>query len=338
MEMRRRQFLVAVPLALGAVSCAASRASQSRGWYRELERVGSGAERILVCMPDTPQTLDVWRGLSDELASDFEVISVVVEYRTDQRLVAEAIRRHAPRALVLMNNPTTAAYRTYLAESTVARRLPAVVVMTSFIDQGSLSRLGATGISYEVPLITAVTNLRRVLAAPVDRVGVVYRRPLSYFVHQQRELARRERVRVVDVEVSPNPNESELKWALREAKQGADALWVLDDDRLLSPHLITRGWIPALNARPWRPAIVGAGSLLTEKQSLGVLAVVPDHAALGVQAASMVYDIAENEWTMPPGMSIQLPLSTTTTVDLRLARERFELRPDALAQIDRAIE
>ncbi len=337
MEMTRRWFLTGLPAALTTAACGARTVAVEQGTYHEIQAVGRGSEKVLVCMPDTPQTREVWRSLSDELGQEFQVVAARVERRSDRELVREAIARHSPSALVLMNNPTVAAYKAYLATTPNAKPLATVVVMTSFIEQKALLSLGAAGISYEVPLITAVTNLRRILQSPVDRVGVVYRKPLVGFVRRQQGLASREKVRVVEAQVSATPNESELRKALRDVKQRADAIWVLNDDRLLTPRLITAGWVPGLNERPWRPAIVGAASLVSEAQSLGMLAVLPDHTALGVQVADMVYDIADNDWVVPRKEATELPLSTTTTVDLNLATERFELRSDALAQVDRVI-
>jgi putative ABC transport system substrate-binding protein len=289
----------------------------------------------MVCMPDTPQTREVWRGLSDELGQEFKLVAVVVRNRADARVIERGIATHKPAALVLMNNPTVNAYRAYAA-TPGARRLPAVVVMTSFLDSSSLRTIGATGISYEVPLITAVTNLRKVLVGRVDRVGVVYRSPLSGFVRRESELARREQVHVVERRMSEDPNASEIKSALRDVKHEADAVWILNDDRVLTPRLIADGWLPELNAPPWRPTIVGVASLVSATTSLGTLAVLPDHAALGIQAANLVYDIADDDWNIRDG-SAQLPLSTNTAVDLRQASERFELKVGALAQVDKVV-
>jgi len=49
-------------------------------------------------------------------------------------------------------------------------------------------------------------------------------------------------------------------------------------------------------------------------------------------------DIADNDWVLPNSGATQLPLSTTTTVDLTQAKERFALRPSALAQVDKVLE
>jgi hypothetical protein len=65
---------------------------------------------------------------------------------------------------------------------------------------------------------------------------------------------------------------------------------------------------------------------------------LPDHTALGSQAANMVLDIADNDWKLAQGSILQLPLSTQTTVDLRQVKERFSMQSDALQQIDRILE
>jgi hypothetical protein len=214
---------------------------------------------------------------------------------------------------------------------------PSVIVMSSFLEGRPTNLRGATGISYEVPLITVVTNLRKLIATPIERIGVVHRAPLTGFVRRQAALANREQTRVVREEVSQTPNASEIKRALRRLKQRVDAIWVLNDDRLLTPRLLADGWLHGLNEPPWVPTIVGAASLVSPNQSFGTFAVLPDHTALGTQAANLLLDIADNDWSLPSATA-QLPLSTTTTVDLTQAKERFALRPSALAQVDKVLE
>ncbi len=341
MAVTRRQFLVLASASAAAVGCGgASRASASGSRYAELRQDAGrpGAGKVLVFMPDTPQTREVWTGLSDELGGEFGLVAVRVQGPEDASAIAEGIRRHNPSALVLMNNPTVSAYRDSLLRDQTARHLPAVVVMTSFLESSELAGLGAIGIAYEVPLITAVTSLRRIVASPVDRVGVVFRAPLAGFVARQRTLAEREQITIVEQRVSAKPNISELRRAIRLAKVHADALWLLNDDRLLTPDLITEGWLPGLEERPWRPTIVGAASLVSAQQSFGTFAVLPDHTALGVQAANLVFEIADGGWTLPSGAAAQLPLSTTITIDSTQARNRLRLQEGALAQVDRIVE
>jgi hypothetical protein len=341
MGMNRRVFLVAVPVLTAAGLGCSPAAEKSAGFgYRELARNSAGSgrrETIAVFMPDTTQTREVWTGIEDELGDEFNLVAVEMPGRDSSAFIAEGMRRHAPSAVVLMNNPTVAGYRDYQKRATDKTFPPALIVMTSFLEGSTVDIAGASGISYEVPLITVVTNLRKLVASSIDRVGVVARAPLSRFVNRQATLARREQIGVEVEYVSANPNASELKRAVRRLKSRASALWILNDDRLLTRTLITSAWLPALDERPWVPSIVGAASLVSAAHSFGTFAVLPDHAALGVQTASRIFDIADNDWKLPEGPLVDLPLSTTTTVDLVQARERFALREDALAQVDRIL-
>jgi hypothetical protein len=79
-------------------------------------------------------------------------------------------------------------------------------------------------------------------------------------------------------------------------------------------------------------------SLVLAERALGTFAVLPDHVGLGAQAASVLLDVADNGWTLDAGASVQMPLSTTTTMDLGQVKERFVMRDGAMQQVDRVIE
>jgi hypothetical protein len=336
MALSRRELLGTLPwLAAAWAGCAWARQGDQSGVYRELRRSpgGQGKPRVLVLMPDTAQTREVWTGLSDELAADMELVAVLVQASSDVAIVARAMQL-APRAVVLLNNPTVAAYRTYQHQHPGAAFPPGVVLMTSLLEEeAALGLKNATGIRYEVPLVSVVTNLRRLIASPIRRVGVVYRRGFRHFIEFEAKLASREHVEVVPEWVSDAPNESELKRALRRVKNRVDLLWVLNDDRLLTPHLLAEGWIPGLAERPFIPTIVGARSLVSAEGTFGTFAVLPDHTAFGAQAAEILFQAADSNWSLLD-THIQLPVSTTTIVDLAQAQSHLPLRADALSQVD----
>lgn len=339
MALTRRELLtlVAGSTALAACSRVAVQA-RSSATYKELhKKLNPGKETVLVCMPETTQTQQAWTGLNDELGEEFGLIAVRIEGRDDTRIIEEAVKRHRPSGVVLMNNPTVTAYRRYESVLAPTKRVPNVSIMTSFLQA---RRLGpnATGVAYEIPLITSVTHMRKILAERIERVGVIYRGSLARFVNDQRDLAAREQIAIVGEAVSEDPNESEIKAALRTLKQKTDAIWVLNDDHLLTPKLISKGWLPGLNERPWRPAIVGAESLVAAELSFGTFAVLPDHTELGMQAANVIFDIADEGWVLPDTYRTQEPLSTKTTLDLVQVKERFHLLPDALAHVDRVLK
>jgi hypothetical protein len=340
--MNRRSFLLTIPIGGGlALGCSAGARLTRVATYSEIESTNPNKEAaptVLVCMPRTSQALEVWTGLRDELAKDFRLVGIEVAGRESSSIISEGLRRHRPSAIVLMNNPTLAAYREVQRVSADKHFPPAVVVMVSFLERRPREMIATTGISYEVPLITVVTNLRKLMTRPIQRIGIVTRSDLRSFVEHQANLAAREQISVIVEEVSVNPNAPELKRALRIVKQGADALWILNDDRLLTPRLITDGWLPGLNERPWVPAIVGAPPLVSPGSGFGTFAVLPDHTALGAQTANIILDLADNRWELPDDADVQLPLSTTATIDLVQVRDRFVLRPDALLKVDRVLQ
>ena len=337
MALTRRELLATLGGSALLAACARATVRSPAGSYRELYKTGGHGEKVLVCMPETKQTLQAWTGLNDELSQEFGLIAVRIEARDDAAIIAQAIERHKPAGVVLMNNPTVSAYRRYESSLAPKNRVPNVSIMTSFLQA---RRLGpnATGVAYEIPLITSVTHLRKILAERIERVGVVYRASLGRFVRDQLELAAREKITLLGQPVGETPNESEIKWALRKLKNQVHAIWVLNDDRLLTPKLISEGWLPGLNERPWRPTIVGAESLVAAGLSFGTFAVLPDHTELGAQAANVIFDIADEGWTVPKAYETQEPLSTKTSLDLVQVRERFHLLPEALAHVDRVLE
>ncbi len=345
MALTRRAFLQAIPsavLTLGACGYARLPEADAPRRYEQLfsfsgESADASAKKrkILVFMPSTTQTREVWTGLCDELGRDYQLVAARVESRRDVSTIAEAMARHHPSAVVLMNNPTVGAYSDYQHSQSGGDFPPAVIVMASFLDSQRTLVAKAIGIHYEVPLITVVTNLRKLVATPIDRIGVVRRRPMAEFVSTQAKLASRENIRLVEQEISYAPNASELKRALRLVREQSHALWVLNDDKLLSPQLIAAAWLPAVSERPWIPTIVGAASLVSPGQGFGTFAVLPDHVALGVQASALLFELADSGWDLDPDARTQLPVSTTTTVDLAQAKERFLIQADALAHVDR---
>ena len=82
--------------------------------------------------------------------------------------------------------------------------------------------------------------------------------------------------------------------------------------------------------------MVGAAPLLNPSSPFGTFAVLPDHAALGAQAANLIFDLADNDWRVEDH-AIELPISTVKVLDVRSARE-FGLRDSAPNHVDRPLE
>jgi putative ABC transport system substrate-binding protein len=172
--------------------------------------------------------------------------------------------------------------------------------------------------------------------APVRKVGVVYRTPFADFVAEQRRLASREGIDLVGSEVSEDPSRSDISAALKSLvdRERVDAVWVLNDEALLSPQMLSSVWLSSSNPRHRMPVIVGAPNLVTKENPVGTFAIMPDDVALGIQTANLIFDIADDGWKVK-GRDVSLPISIKTVVDADEIRQQFVFKAGALEGVDK---
>ena len=123
---RRREFLLSLPICAGAVVACSSAGRRLGSGSRYVELASSAPSHaskgtIRVAMPETRQTREVWTGLSDELSPDYSLVAVRAEGSATADAIAEAVRRHPPLGIVLMNNPTVTASRNFQHRSSAAK-------------------------------------------------------------------------------------------------------------------------------------------------------------------------------------------------------------------------
>jgi ABC-type uncharacterized transport system substrate-binding protein len=174
--------------------------------------------------------------------------------------------------------------------------------------------------------------LRSLVTAPIERVGVIHRKGFQRYVREQAALAKSEEIQVVAVEVPNDASPQDVADALSKLAKRVDALWVLNDNALLTPDHIRGGWLPVLEERAL-PTIVGISGLVTKDVRFGTFAVIPDLGALGIQAATLVYDLAHNGWQIPAGQGIEEPLSVHAILDVDSARAHFGFKENMLGEI-----
>jgi hypothetical protein len=298
----------------------------------------SGLDAVMVFLPESAHTRETWDTLKDELASNFDVITRVVAEGADESFLAREIEAARPSGLVLMGNLPMNLYLKHQRNNPGKAFPPAVVVMASFFDEQRPLFKNTTGISYEIPGITTFVSLRSFVHRPVRRVGLLYRPLFVNYVSRQAMLARVEQVELVAVEVSAAPGPYEIRRALDGLinREKVDAIWVLNDNALLEPELIAKGWLHILHKTPV-VVVVGVGSLVDTRLHFGSFAMLPDHAALGVQTANLIFKLSERGWSAEQE-PVELPFSVQTVVDLPWTREHFQFREEALERIDRVVQ
>ena len=296
------------------------------------------ADTIVVMMPEINAAESALVGISDELGEDFDIAVKRIDSSTTIDDIHQLIQDKKPVALVLMNNPTVRLYKKYQAAHADAQFPPAVILMTSFLAQTRKGLKNSTGIIYEIPGVTSFVNLRSLLHQSVRRIGVIYRPGFENFIADQAKLAEVEKFELIPIIVDPDNMRRSLTRALRKLLRGnqIDALWILNDNALLDKKLLQKGWLPALN-KYRKPVVVGVGSLVSPNFSFGNFGVLPDHVALGVQAANIIFELADADWQLD-SEELEFPLAVEKVLLVDFARKNFDLKEESLGQIDRLIE
>jgi hypothetical protein len=298
-----------------------------------------GTPFVLIVMPPSGPFQEVRHSLTAELKRGFNVATLVVTPGIGTPELKAALQRTAPQCVVLMNNTSVRLYRDYQRSQPPASTPPAVIVMTTFLEDIREEVSRSTGISYEVPGVTAFVSLRAIVNKPVARVGVIHAKYERRFIERQKLLASKEHVSLVPIQVSDDPSATEIQEALAkfDRDRSVDALWVLNDNRLLrNGAFLSEAWRPGVDALGG-PVIVGAAPLLEAEDRFGTFAILPDHDALGVQTANLILDVADDGWRVEEH-PIELPLATITVVDVATARQKFGVRENALQRVDRALQ
>jgi hypothetical protein len=298
-----------------------------------------GKPAILVAMPDGGAFRKLRGALLKEIKRDFDVVTLVVDAKTQPDAFSERVGRVAPACAVLMDAAAVSLYRAYQKSRPPSDPPAPVVVMMSAYDEVGAGLANASGVASDIPAVTSLVTLRSVIERPVTRVGVLHRPAFRGFVERQKALAASEEITMIPVEVPAAPSPADVRAALQNLRRGGvDALWIMNDQELLEAHdLAAQVWRPEVTAMGvpvvvGTPTLVGAGS-----DRFGTLAVIPDLEALGVQAANLIYDIAEDDWRADEH-PVELPISTETVVNIGQVRQHFGLRAGALQRIDRAVE
>jgi hypothetical protein len=344
MEMTRRTTLVVSLVA--ALACFAL-----PGCYKQVPAVQksvqativdppyrAGSKTIAILMPLRTHTVETRNALVDDLSSSFNVVTIRTEAGVSVEQIGRDLVAAQPACIVVMDNRTMRLYRELQRAAPERTFPPAVILMTSFLDQAIGTLRDATGIAYEVPAVTSFVAARELAKKPIHRVGVIYRRAFAGMVARQARLAAVEKLTIVGAEVAEQPGLNAIDDALYDLihERRVDALWVLNDNNLLARDALAEVWLPRLRDTPV-PVVVGVSTLVRPEAGFGTLAVLPDHEGLGSQAANMIFALSDNDWKIGD-LRVDLPISVRTVANVGQLRHDFGIKPGALDKMDEALE
>ncbi len=296
---------------------------------------------ILVLRRDGKDFEDALKGLTEELKTDFNLRDKKIEEMKEVNEIKAEIASVRPKLIVLMDNSAITLYKKYLAGLKEGDAIiPTVSIMGVFIKNAISDIKNACGISYEIPIVTSIVSLRSVLGSSMKKVGVIHREFLNDFVVKNKKFCKMEGIEIIDISL---PNKSDdykkllknsLKTLFEEKK--VDVLWVPNDNAFLNIEIIQNVWVPVVKKEK-KPVVVGVELLVNPKLDFGTFAVLPDHVALGSQAAEMIYDIMDNDWQCDEG-KVDPPLAVFKIINLRQAKKNFNVADEKLKAVDKVVK
>ena len=278
-------------------------------------------------------------GLTNELEEDISVTEFVIGKKTTKGDIARKMRDVSPRIVVLMDNSAIILYRKYQKELPAsAPVIPSVSLMAAFTELVIRGMKNATGISYEVPIVTSIVNLRAILDMPTDKVGIVHREFFREFVSRNAAYCANENIDLVSYAI---PDKGRIKSNLNKGlkflkKNGVGAIWVPNDSNIVNNRLLGSVWIP-FTRKYKKPVIVGVEILVRPKLNFGTFAVIPDNISLGIQAAEMILDAMDNNWQVETGM-VASPRSVYKIINFRQAGHQFNISEENLQDVDKVLK
>jgi len=297
-----------------------------------------GGGRILVIAPDHRDFSEAYDAIKAN-ANDLTFQRIVWTDTLSVQTGVQILSGFHPDLIVLLDNKSIRLYKQMIAIAKPVKNIPVVALMALQIESVLSGMPSAVGISYEVPAVTTMSRLRILLNDSIQRVGVVYRGEMESFFTENRRLCKIEHIELIGsrVDESPIPVET-LQRSLNVLSESGhlDALWILNDNSLLTPQLIRDGWIPFMKNHPL-PGVVGVETLLQTRLNLGTLAVVPDPTGLGAQAANLIYEAMDHGWAWDHSR-IEKPLSVLEIMNLTMAHRVARPRENVARLVDRVVE
>ena len=280
---------------------------------------------------------EVVRGMNEDLEGEVSLTEILVKKGVSENVIKESFQSSSPDMVVLIGNKAVNLYAKFQAKNPKQDFPPAIAMAALFVDKFVSKLKNATAIRYEIPAVTSAVVMRTILGKPVKKLGVVYREWMSDIIEENKRFCKAEGIELIGIKLPNKASkmENEVKDALKTLSKKVDALWILNDNSLLTKNALVKAWLPS-RAKSRMPAIVGIKQFMT-KIPLGSFAIVPDNYGLGAQAAGMIFELMDNDWELEE-TDIQQPVSVKKFVSVAtLDKKKINYEVNKLNRVDEVI-
>jgi len=282
---------------------------------------------------------EVVTGLRKDLSGDLNFKVFIANRQSKFPELEQQMSKHKPKAIVLIENNSIKLYQKYQNAHRGENFPPSVAVAALFVDRFISKLENATGIRYEIPVVTSAIQLRSILNKEVKKIGVVHRKWMDSLIKRNAEYCRLEGIELVSISI-PNRDaklDRKLKKGLKLlTKHNVDAIWVLNDNALLNRKMIGSAWLP-IAGKAKLPIMVGIKPLLSTRLKFGNFATVNNHYGLGMQTASIIEELMESNWTIN-NSNIRDPISVKNIVNVAILNShKIKYKQDKINTMDEVI-
>ncbi len=296
------------------------------------------AESALVIRGTDASFDDIIRGMKEDLEGEVTLTEMPVLKGTSAKDISASFKQSPPKMVILIGNKAVNLYTDFQKDNPKMNFPPAIAMAALFVDKFVSKLKNTTAIRYEIPAVTSAVAMRTVLGSPVNRLGVIYREWMEDIIVQNRVFCKAEGIELVGVKLSNKSSnmERDVKDALKQLDGKIDALWILNDNSLLTKEALIGAWLPN-RGESKLPAIVGIKQFMT-KIPLGSFAIVPDNYGLGAQAAGMIFELMENDWELE-STDVQQPVSVKKFINTGMLDDKgIKYEASKLNQVDEVIK
>ncbi|MBF0431519.1 MAG: hypothetical protein HQK83_09585 [Fibrobacteria bacterium] len=298
-------------------------------------------EHVLCIHPEGETFENVIKGLTEGLDKEIIINDLIINNTTTKKELHHKISQTPIKAIILMDNKAIRLFKKYQNSlPDTATIIPSIALMGVWIERAINGIKNCRGIAYEVPLVTSAVHLRTILNQPITKIGVVYREIMKDFIDINAKYCLPEKISVATYPLTDK--QSSKHWKIKNAikhlikSNKIDALWVLNDSKLLKPELLRDVWMPIVSKYKI-PVIVGVEVLASPNFNFGTFAVIPDHIALGNQLAETLFEIRDNSWKIGKEIT-DPPISVLNILNQVQAEKFFQVEVKNLVNVDKLLK
>lgn len=282
-------------------------------------------EQILIVRKNSDTFKNVANNIKESVIHKYKVEDFVLSNDTDLEDFSDAVKSVKPKLMLLMDNKSIAMAINY-NKTNPRKEVLGVGVMGLNLKTILKDNKFISGIAFEPPAYSLVTNFRYITKKPVKNILVYYRKSFfSDVVNETSLLLKNEKIKLTSINVEQNGKDKEkieefIKKNLAKdvGSKKYDAVWVLLDSGVLTPTLFASTWI-AVARTTSVPFLVGLEKFVGSKLSFGVFAITPNLKDLVSQTVQMIDAQLEDE-ELPEDLGVENLISINKVLNIKKAK------------------